>query len=316
MKDLAVSPVQELSVWVGSPEGVKGLLEFFAAHIRNGNTRRAYVHAASAFARFCRERGVHRLAEVQPLHVAAWVELNNRTFSPATSKQRLAAVRSLFDWMAARSLISSNPAAYVKGPRYSVRKGKTPVLQPDEARKVLASIGTERFIDLRDRALIALMLFTFARVGAALAMNVEDLFQMGPRLWVRLKEKGGKVHEMPCHHELEEALHTYLRALPEGSDPTAPLFRSVNPPTREPSANRLLQASAYRIVQRRCRAVGVGGKVGNHSLRATGITSYLANGGTIERAAIMANHTSIRTTQLYDRRDDAITLTEVERIRF
>ncbi|MHB9404968.1 tyrosine-type recombinase/integrase [Pseudomonas amygdali pv. morsprunorum] len=65
--------------------------------------------------------------------------------------------------------------------------------------------------DLRDRALIALMVFSFARIGAALTMRVEDVYTQNRRLWVRLREEGGKQHAMPCHHHLEEYLHAYLK---------------------------------------------------------------------------------------------------------
>jgi integrase len=159
------------------------------------------------------------------------------------------------------------------------------------------------------------MVYSFARIGAVLTMNVPDVFTQGRRLWVRLLEKGGKLHEMPCHHSLEEYLITYIERGNLADDP-GPLFRSVQRDRSSLSPKRLQHANAYDMVQRRCSQAGVSGRVCCHSFRATGITTYLSNGGTIERAAVMANHTSIRTTQLYDRRDDQITLDEVERIVF
>jgi integrase len=93
-----------------------------------------------------------------------------------------------------------NPAA-VRGPKHVVKKGKTPVLDGDEAKKLIDSIDTSTIVGLRDRALIALLVYTFARVSAALHMNVEDYYPRGKRWWVlRLHEKGGKQHEMPAHH--------------------------------------------------------------------------------------------------------------------
>jgi integrase len=159
------------------------------------------------------------------------------------------------------------------------------------------------------------MVFTFARIGAALRMNVDDVQLRGRRLWVRLLEKGGRLHEMPCHHILEEFLEAYLRAI-SSSGTKAPLFQSASKDRSSLSGRRLQHSNAYQTVQKRCRAAGIGSEVCCHSFRATGITTYLENGGAIERAAVMANHTSIRTTQLYDRRDDRITLDEVERIIF
>ncbi|MFK4135298.1 tyrosine-type recombinase/integrase, partial [Pseudomonas luteola] len=159
-----------------------------------------------------------------------------------------------------------------------------------------------------------LMVFSFARIGAALAMKVEDLYIQNRRLWVRLKEKGGKRHEMPCHHALEEYLHTYLDQTGIGSDPKGPLFRTIKRGTDQLSNTPLHQSNAHAMVRRRAKAAGIETQIGNHTFRATGITAYLKNGGTIEIAAAMANHSSTKTTQLYDRRRDEICLGEVERI--
>jgi integrase len=163
--------------------------------------------------------------------------------------------------------------------------------------------------------LIALMVFSFARVGAALAMRVEDVYSQHRRLWVRLQEKGGKQHEMPCHHTLEEYLNAYLDGNGIGDEAKSPLFRTIQRGTGRLSATALPQANAYVMVRRRSIAAGIDTKIGNHTFRATGITAYLKNGGTLENAAAMANHASTRTTQLYDRRRDDISLDEVERIR-
>ncbi len=290
-------------------------LEFFASAIRNPHTRRAYLRAVSDFLDWCEMVGVLSITAVQPLHVASWVELQTRERSAPTVKLRLAALRHLFDWLVTGQVIPTNPAASVRGPAHSVRKGKTPVLDPLEARQLLDSIDVSTPIGLRDRALIALMVYSFARIGAALAMRVEDVFVQNRRLWVRLREKGGKRHEMPCHHTLEAYLHAYLEGTGIDQDPKGPLFRTIGRGTGRLSRTPLPQANAYLMVQRRTLAAGIGTRIGNHSFRATGITAYLKNGGTLENAATMANHASTRTTQLYDRRRDEISLDEIERIR-
>jgi len=289
-------------------------LEFFAANIRNAHTRRAYARAASEFLSWCANHGVTSIGVVQPLHVAAWVEMLGREVSTPTVKLRLAGVRSLFDWLVVGQVVPVNPAASVRGPAHSVRRGKTPVLDPHEARRLLDAIDTTTLAGLRDRALIGLMVYSFARVGAALAMRVEDVFVQNRRLWVRLHEKGGKRHEMPCHHNLEEYLIAYLDGCELRDDRKGPLFRTIARGTARLCATPLPQASAFQMVRRRARAADIETAIGNHSFRATGITAYLKNGGTLERAAAMANHASTRTTQLYDRRDDAFTLDEVERV--
>jgi integrase len=207
-----------------------------------------------------------------------------------------------------------NPAAAVRGPRHVVRRGKTPVLDPTEARQLLDAIDTTAVIGLRDRALIGLMVYSFARIGATIGMQVEDVYTQNRRLWVRLHEKGGKQHAMPCHHNLETYLHAYIDGAVLLNDPKALLFQSYSRATGQLTGNPLPQANAYAMIQRRGRASGITTKIGNHTFRATGVTAYLKNGGTLERAAAMANHASTRTTQLYDRRSDEVSLDEVERV--
>jgi site-specific recombinase XerD len=290
-------------------------LEFFAATIRNANTRRAYAHAITNFLAWCEGRGVGSIAGVQPLHVGAYIEALSRDRSAPTAKQHLAAIRHLFDWLVMGQVVPLNPAASVRGPSHSVRRGKTPVLDPTEARQLLDAIDISTPAGLRDRALIGLMVFSFARVGAALAMKVEDVYVQNRRLWLRLHEKGGKRHEMPCHHSLEAYLDAYLDGCALRGDPKGPLFRTIERGRGVLTTTPLLQANAYAMIGRRAARAGIATKIGNHTFRATGITAFLMNGGTLENAAAMANHASTRTTQLYDRRSDQVSLDEVERVR-
>jgi site-specific recombinase XerD len=289
-------------------------LEFFAANIRNKNTRRAYAQATREFLAWCERAGVASIADVRPLHVAAYIEQLGRERSAPTVKQRLAAIRHLFDWLVTGQVIPVNPAASVRGPSHSVKRGKTPVLDPSEARALLDSIDITKPVGLRDRALIGLMVYSFARIGAALSMKVEDVYVQNRRLWVRLHEKGGKRHEMPCHHNLETYLHAYIDGCGLAGDPKGPLFRTIGRGTDTLTTTPLPQANAYAMIRRRAGGADIATKIGNHTFRATGITAYLTNGGTLEKAAVMANHASTRTTQLYDRRRDDVSLDEVERI--
>ena len=119
---------------------------------------------------------------------------------------------------------------------------------------------------------------------------VEDVYTQNRRLWVRLREKGGKRHAMPCHHNLEEYLTAYLDGAGLRDDPKGPLFRTIGRGTSQLTRTELPQANAYAMIRRRAAAAGIATKLGNHSFRATGITAYLKNGGTLEKAAAMANH--------------------------
>jgi integrase len=158
--------------------------------------------------------------------------------------------------------------------KHIVKKGKTPVLSPKEARKLLDSIDVNTPSGLRDRALIGLMVYSFARIGAALAMKVEDVYVQNRRLWVRLHEKGGKRHEMPCHHNLEGYLEAYLDGTGVSQDPKGPLFRTIGRTSRQLTRTPLPQANAYAMISRRALAADIKTKIGNHTFRATGITAY------------------------------------------
>ena len=288
-------------------------MEFFAANIRNPHTRRAYSRAVTDFLTWCDDNHVRSIIDVRPLHVAAWIEMQTRDRAAPTVKLQLAALRHQFDWLVTGQIVPVNPASSVRGPLHSPKVGRTAVLAPEEARALLDSIGTMTHSDLRDRVLIALMLYSFARIGAAISIKVDDVFTQNRRLWVRLREKGGKPHTMPCHHNLETYLAAYIEGADIANDLKGPLFRTIG--RRGLLTNTPLpQTKAYRMVGRRAAAAGVVTKLGNHSFRATGITAYLKNGGTLEKAAQMANHASTRTTQLYDRRHEELNLDEVERI--
>jgi site-specific recombinase XerD len=289
-------------------------VEFFTANIRNPNTRKAYYRAACEVFDWCDQARLVELLDIEPVHVAAWVEDLGRRFAPPTVKQWLATVRMLFDWLVVGQVLAVNPAAAVRGPKYIVKVGKTPVLGAVEARQLLDSINTKTIIGLRDRALIGLLVFTFARIGAALGMIVADVYWQHRRLWVRLHEKGGKEHSMPCHHNLETYLQDYIEAAGLNAERDSPLFRTSYRRTATVTDRPMTQSDAWRMLQRRARAAGIPTAVCNHTFRATGITAYLDNGGSLENAQAMAAHESPRTTKLYDRTDDQITLDEVEKI--
>lgn len=288
-------------------------VEFFAAQIRNPNTRAAYAYACDRFLAWCEPLGLD-LARLGPVHVAAYVEELGPGYSAPTVKQHLAAIRMLFDWLVVGQVVPHNPAAPVRGPKHSTTKGKTRMPTREEAKALLASLPTDSLVGLRDRALIATLLFTFSRVSAALAMRVEDYYPVGKRWWVRLHEKGGKHHEMPAHHTLQEYLDAYIEAAGIAYDRKDSLFRSADGRTGRLTSRPMSRADAYRMIGRRAAKADVATRIGCHSWRARGITAYLENGGLLEHAQQMAAHASAKTTKLYDRRGEAISLDEVERI--
>jgi site-specific recombinase XerD len=289
-------------------------VEFLTANINNPHTRRAYARACGRFFAGCEWRGL-TLGAIRPFDVAAWVKELDEHSAPSV-KQQLAAVRMLFDWLVIGQVVPMNPAAAVRGPRHVVKTGKTPVLDAKEWRKLLDAIPTDTLRDLRDRALIATLTYSFARITAALKMKVEDLLPKGAGWQIRLHEKGGKHHEMPCHHSLAEALRAYIDAAGITDDRKGYLFRTARAHNAAALSDKpLAQADAWRMIRRRAKAVGIHAPIGNHTFRATGITAYLSNGGALEHAQEMAAHESPRTTKLYDRTKERLTQDEVERIR-
>jgi integrase/recombinase XerD len=208
----------------------------------------------------------------------------------------------------------SNPAHCVRGPRHSVSKGSTPVLSSEEATALLTGMDISTVVGLRDRAVIAVMTYTFARVGAVVALNVEDYFPQKKRWWLRLREKNGKVNEMPCHHKLEEYLDAYIKAAGIADDRKGPLFRSAIGKTGALTGKPMSRTDVWYMVRRRASDARIETPIGCHTFRATGITDYLTNGGRIEVAQRMAGHSNAKTTGLYDRRNDDISVGEVERI--
>lgn len=320
-RNVVVAPNDRLPGMVGfvpmligraGDSAARRFLEFFAANIRNPGTREVYARAVGRFCRWCESRNVG-LGQISPLLVGSYVEQLTHELGKPTVKQHLAAIRMLFDYLVTGQVVPMNPAASVRGPKYVVKKGKTPVLTASETRILLDSIDVGSIVGLRDRALIAVMVYSFARVSAVINMAVDDYYPQGRRMWFRLHEKGGKYHEVPAHHNAEAYLDAYIEAAGLLADPKGQIFRTVNRQHRL-TENRMYRVDVLRMIKRRARQAELPSNTCCHTFRATGITTYLENGGTLEHAQQIAAHESARTTKLYDRTSDAVSLDEIERI--
>lgn len=289
-------------------------LEYFTATIRNPNTRQAYYRAVKQFFDWCDGHDL-KLGQLNPIIIATYIEQLMTTTSDATVKQHLAAIRTLFDFLVTGQIVPMNPAASVRGPKIVIRKGKTPVLSAEQTGQLLESIPTDSLVGLRDRALIGVLAYSIARVSAVISMDVQDYFPQGKRYWFRLHEKGGKYHEVPAHHRAEEYVDAYLDAADITGERKTPLFRSMTP-KRTLSENRIPRHKVWEMIKRRARQAGLPETTTCHTFRATGITTYLENGGSIEKAQRMAGHADAKTTGLYDRTSDKVSLDEIERIRY
>ena len=300
-------------------------LEFFAATIRNKNTRAAYMQAVAQFCRWCEGHEL-QLHTIRPLHVSAYIE--SMSLTAPSVKQHLAALRGLFNWLVIKQAVPDNPALFVKGPRFSRQIGITPILEAQQMRELFNSIAVIREVNipkkhgggvrvevdvkgLRDRAIIAIMAYTFARVSAVLKLKRADYALQGKRARLRLLEKGNKEKLVWLHHEAEQYLDAYLEAAAV-SESGAALFQTLDKNHRL-TGLPLSRRDMLRIVKGRCAIAGLPNTICNHTFRGTGITVFLQNGGALEAAQDMANHSDPRTTKLYDRRKDLATLSEIER---
>ena len=297
-----------------SPHAERRFWEFFTAHIRNPNTRLAYLTAVRRFAAWCEQRGL-ALHQVEPMVVAAYVEQLSGALAAPSVKQHLAALRMLFDWLVISQVLPFNPANSVRGPKHVVKTGKTPVLSAAETRALLDGIDLSTLAGLRDRALLGVLVYSFARVSAAVSMSVADYYTQGPRSFFRLHEKGGRYNVVPAHHTAQAYVAAYLAAAGIADDRRGPLFRPCPSGRNDALLDRpMTRTTALKMIKRRAHQTGLPREICAHSFRGTGITEYLRNGGDLEVAARIAGHESTRTTQLYNRLPEEISLDEIERI--
>lgn len=310
--------------------------EFFRAAIENTKTREAYRRAVHRFLRCCDERGLE-LQQISPGDVGEYLKKLRtedrvlvrrrkdgevlherpgpaRAASIAMKKLHLAALRHFFDALVQRHAIILNPALSVRGPKHSVTEGKTPAIEVKKAEKLLASIDTTTQVGLRDRAIIALFLYTSRRVGALAKLRRKDYYFEGSSWMLDFQEKGGKFPKVPAREEVKTCLDDYLDALGK-AEPESPLFRTIGQTTKKLTERGMSEDDILRMVKRRMKAVGLPAeRLCNHSFRATVITDLLEQDVPVEDVQKLAGHSDIRTTLLYDRRHKKITRNVVERI--
>ncbi len=289
--------------------------EFFAARITNVNTREAYTRDVFRFAGWCSENGL-TLEAITPVHVAAYRDqLLKDRMSAATVKRHLSALRMIFSHMVATGAMPYNPAREVKTPTIRRTEGKTPALSPEQMHQLFQSIGSEKLIDLRDRALIGVMAYTFARVSAACRLTTSDYIDLGRQTYLRVNEKGGVEREIPCHPSLSEYLDAWLSA--SGISSGNSLFPTFTGAAHDQLSEKAMNRDeALQMVKRRLKRAGLPTLFSNHSFRATGITTFLENGGQLEIAQRIAGHADSRTTKGYDRRATRLELSEIVRVRY
>ena len=198
-----------------------------------------------------------------------------------------------------------------QGRAVRVVEGKTPEIGPDQARTLLKSIDVSNPVGLRDRAVLAVLVYTAARVGAVAKLTMKSLKHDGAQYTLRFAEKGGKSREIPVRHDLEQFLLEYIQAagITEG-----PLFRTANRKTKTLTKNAMTGIDICRMMKRRLKAAGLPGHFSPHSFRVTTVTDLLEQNVPLEDVQYLAGHADPRTTRIYDRRRRKVTRNIVERI--
>ncbi|MCA9147803.1 MAG: tyrosine-type recombinase/integrase [Planctomycetales bacterium] len=317
-QDLAVAPVRSKHLAIPRLVEQAGAAanfaweEFVFGRLRNPHTRAAYELAIRRFLGYCESVG-KVLPSVSPRDVGSY--LDGLDYAPATKKLHLAAMRHFFDTLVTRHVVVLNPAASVRGDRLQVVEGKTPEISIKQVRRLFQSISTKSVVGLRDRAVIGILVYTAARVGAVAKLRRGDFYDLGDQFCLRFTEKGGKSREIPVRHDLQRWIWEYLEAGGmEYSEKSKPLFRTTERRTKSLTQNPMTAGDMARMVKRRLRAAGLPDRLSPHSFRVTTITDLLSQGVPLEDVQNLAGHADPRTTRLYDRRQRRVTRNIVERI--
>lgn len=286
--------------------------EFIYGKIRNPNTRDAYERVIRRFLKHREERG-KELHNVTPADVGRY--LDGLDFAVATKKLQLSALRHFFDTLVSRHVIVLNPASSVRAERLQVMEGKTPEITVKQARKLMASIDATNVVGLRDRAIIGILFYTAARVGAVAGLRQREFYDLGDQHCLRFTEKGGKSREIPVRHDLKGMLTDYQLASDlQTATPQSPLFKTAIRRTKQLTVNGMTPNDMHRMVKRRIKQAGLPWKLSPHSFRVATITDLLSQGVPLEDVQNLAGHADPRTTRLYDRRGRKVTRNIVERI--
>lgn len=296
----------------GNPSAQFAWDEFFGAQIANDHTRRAYKRAIVRFLAWS-ERGRLELHTIAPADVGRYMqELPGEI---ASKKQQLAAIRKFLDICVIRHAIFLNPALSVRGERYSVVEGKTPEITKSQARKLIASIDPTTAVGRRDRAVIATLVYTAARVGAISKLDIRHLRCDGKDWSFRFAEKGNKSRAIPVRTDLEDELLSYLQMTGlRDAAKASPLFRTAVRRTGQLTDRRMTAIDMCRMVKRRLKKAGLPGHLSPHSFRVATLTDLLESGVELSDVQYLAGHADARTTRLYDRRSRNVNRNLVERI--
>jgi len=298
--------------------------EFINVSIKSRDTARTYKNATTLFLLWCQENDIEDIIDIEPITVRKYIDyLYEDRGRKSAAKVAYYGSKTMFQYFVDNGALKTNPAAGVKYPFVNDTRGKTQTISKEEVRAILDHLTaiTEREnppakpTDFRDRALIALMAFGFVRIGGSLSVRRGDYYKEDGNWWMDFEEKGAQSHSLPIVGELKGYIDSYIKA-GEINNKDAWLFQSAN-------RNGALSGKPYDrgnsriMIAKRAGQAGVDvDKISNHTFRATGITNFLQEGGTMSEAQDIANHKHQETTKRYDRRDRKKLLSIVEKIKY
>ena len=286
--------------------------EFFSAIINNEHTRRAYGRVVRRFLAWCEEANLE-LAHITPGIAGRYLE--ELEASTPTKNQALAALRHFFDVLVTRHAVVLNPFSSVRGLKHSVTDGKTPELAVQQVRDLLASIDISHIVGLRDRAVLGVLAYTGARIGALARLRRGDFQDHGPQRVLRFREKGGKEREIPVRHDLDDWLSAYIEeAGTQDAAKDTPFFLAAEGKRKVLTERGYTAHSMRQMLKRRLKDAGLPVLFSPHSFRVTVVTDLLSQDVPLEDVQYLAGHSNPQTTQIYDRRRRRVTRNIVERI--
>jgi site-specific recombinase XerD len=271
-------------------------------NIRNPHTKRAYQNAIKDFMVFTGIKRPEEFRLVTPAHVIAWRDgLGERVLNGTTIRHRMAALSSLFQYLCDKNAVTHNPVKGVKRPRSETEEGKTPALADHQARKLLIAPAEKSLKGIRDRAILATLLYHALRREELCKLTVRDFtHERGGVRHLRVSGKGEKTRYVPLHGIARDLIEGYLELSGHGGNDKGALFRPLRNAHAGGREKAITPDGVYKLVRQYSAVLGF--EIGAHALRATAATNALDHQADIAKVQEWLGHSNIATTRLYDHR--------------
>jgi site-specific recombinase XerD len=281
--------------------------EEWLANITNAKTRRAYKNDVHEFITFTGLASYLELRSIVRSHIIGWrKDMESRGLAPTSIRRKLSALSSLFDYLCERNAVSGNPVDGVKRPVSNGNEGSTPALGEAQARRLLTAPPADTLKGVRDRAILATLLYHGIRREELCGLRVKDMQSREGVKHFRVKGKRDKIRYIPVNPAAQRLIEEYLGRSGHGGDADGALFRPVKNNRTGDLDRHLDPASLYRnVVRKYGLETGISAEVNGlcvHSMRATAATNALSHDSDIAKVQEWLGHANVSTTRLYDRR--------------